>query len=146
MTVYNCHHSSNCTLTIGGFYLCKSDLNEPRGTFITTKISNEIRNMAYTWCTLRCISKRNACVLSLEEMHEAMHSSLWHHSPWVPFISRKQQTARMNVEEETGNDERKEKDWHKDRVYASIYKKFKNRVGVYWLGKPQREFWGLGTF
>ena len=88
MTVYNCHHSSNCTLTIGGFYLCKSDLNEPRGTFITTKISNEIRNMAYTWCTLRCISKRNACVHSLEEMHKAMHSSLWHHSPWVPFISR----------------------------------------------------------
>ena len=72
---------------------------------------------------------------------------MWHHSPWVPFISRKEQTtARKKVEEETRNDERKEKDWHKDRVYPSIYEKFKNRVGVYWLGKPQREFWGLGTF
>lgn len=51
----------------------------------------------------------------------------------------------MKVEEDTGSDEGKEKDWHKDRVYPSIYEKFKNRVGVYWLGKPQREFWGLGT-
>lgn len=101
MIVYNCQHSSNCTLKTGGFYLCKSDLNEPRGTFIATKIFNEIRNMAYPWCTLRYISKRNACIHSLEEMHKTTHSSLWYHSPWVPFISRKEQTtAWMKVEEE----------------------------------------------
>ena len=93
MIVYNCQHSSNCTLKTGGFYLCKSDLNEPRGTFIATKIFNEIRNMAYPWCTLRYISKRNACIHSLEEMHKTTHSSLWYHSPWVPFISRKEQTT-----------------------------------------------------
>ena len=31
--------------------------------------------MAYTWCTLRCISKRNACIHALEEMHKAMHAA-----------------------------------------------------------------------